>query len=149
VNLLEPICARLEGEPPVPLSKVEVKALARHRDGYRCTSCGMSAVEHVRRYGKNLDVHRIVPGSKYSLSGCVTLCRKCHGPQPRRERGHRINSGDGEPVKLLMKLSRHVADWLGAYVEATRPRPTKRAVVEDALENYFRQKGFPHPDEAP
>jgi hypothetical protein len=53
----------------------------------------------------------------------------------------------GQPLNT--HLSDSIANWLASYVEATRPRPTKRAVVEDALENYFRQKGFPHPDEAP
>jgi hypothetical protein len=31
--------------------------------------------------GRRLDVHRLTPGSPYSVEGCVTLCRACHGPE--------------------------------------------------------------------
>ncbi len=65
------------------ISVMEIKALVRHRDGYRCTECGMTARQHKKKYGKNLDVHRLEPGSPYKIRGCVTLCRGCHGPKPR------------------------------------------------------------------
>jgi hypothetical protein len=70
-------------KPCRPLSAVEIKAIVRHRDGYRCTECGMTAEQHKGRYGKNLDVHRVEPGSPYTVHGCQTLCRSCHSPKPR------------------------------------------------------------------
>jgi 5-methylcytosine-specific restriction endonuclease McrA len=68
---------------PPPLDPKDVKAVVRHRDGYRCTECGLTALEHIERYGRTLDVHRIVPGSAYTISGCQTLCVDCHLTKPR------------------------------------------------------------------
>lgn len=47
----------------------------------------MTSEQHQEVYARELDVHRIVPGSLYTVEGCVTLCRSCHGPQPRRKKG--------------------------------------------------------------
>jgi hypothetical protein len=47
----------------------------------------MTAQQHRAKYGKTLDVHRLEPGSAYAAAGCVTLCRACHGPQPKSPRG--------------------------------------------------------------
>jgi 5-methylcytosine-specific restriction endonuclease McrA len=66
---------------------VSVKDEVRARDGYRCTRCGLSNQDHELRYGRQLDVHRVVPGSRYGAEGCVTLCKKCHGDEPRRAPG--------------------------------------------------------------
>ncbi len=68
-----------------------IKASVRARDGFRCTQCGTTNDEHKEKTGRQLDVHRVVPGSAYSAESgvCVTLCRPCHGPQPRRRRGSR------------------------------------------------------------
>jgi hypothetical protein len=77
-------------EPPIDLPPVEIKALARHRDGYQCVDCGMTAEDHIERFGRNLDVHRIVPGSAYTLLGVQTLCRTCHEKKPKSARGIRI-----------------------------------------------------------
>lgn len=70
---------------PRRFPKEEVKALVRYRDGYRCVDCGMTAREHIAKYGRTLDVHRIVPGGRYTVKGCVSLCRECHGPKPRSQ----------------------------------------------------------------
>lgn len=77
--------------PPIPLGKAEIKTLVRYRDGYSCTECGMTAAEHFAEYGRNLEVHRIIPGSEYSFEGCVTLCRPCHKDKPKSPRGKRSN----------------------------------------------------------
>lgn len=71
---------------PHKLSPIEIKTLVRHRDGYRCVECGMTARQHVRRHGRTLDVHRIDPGSAYTMRGCVTLCQRCHKSKPKAER---------------------------------------------------------------
>jgi 5-methylcytosine-specific restriction endonuclease McrA len=76
---------------PAPQSPGEIEAVkraVRERDGMRCVSCGMSNAEHLERYGRILDVHRLTPGSLYAVDEtCQTLCRPCHGPQPRRKAG--------------------------------------------------------------
>lgn len=48
------------------------------RDGGCCTRCPMTQVEHRAIYGRGLHVHRLDPGSVYTLNGCVTLCKPCH-----------------------------------------------------------------------
>lgn len=67
----------------------ELKGRVRERDGHRCTECGVTDAEHRRATGRKLDVHRLKPGSPYTVDGCVTLCRKCHIPKPKSPRGTR------------------------------------------------------------
>ncbi len=71
------------------MNVTQIKAAVRERDGRRCVECGMSDVEHFSLYGNNLQVHRVVPGSEYSLApgACQTLCIPCHGPKPRSRFG--------------------------------------------------------------
>src|SRR5262249_2633360 len=56
------------------------KKRVRRRDGNRCVVCDIDEQIHEKRYGRILDVHRIVPGSNYSTDWgvCVTLCEVCH-----------------------------------------------------------------------
>jgi 5-methylcytosine-specific restriction endonuclease McrA len=68
---------------------IEIKAIVRYRDGFCCTECGLTNDQHVQAHGRSLDVHRIVPGSEYSVDGCVTLCRRCHKSKPKSPRGSR------------------------------------------------------------
>lgn len=74
-----------------------IKSAVRERDGQQCTKCGMTAEQHQQHYGRTLDVHRTTPGSEYSLDEgvCVTLCRSCHGPEPRRKHGERFKQETG------------------------------------------------------
>lgn len=71
------------------MTEAEIKRLVRERDGYKCTQCGMKQKEHIYWFDKQLDVHRLVPGSPYTVDGCVTLCRPCHGPKVRSRPGNR------------------------------------------------------------
>jgi hypothetical protein len=59
---------------------LDIKAAVRQRDGHRCVVCRLGGRTHKKRYGKILEVHRIVPGSNYSIDPgvCVTLCGVCH-----------------------------------------------------------------------
>jgi hypothetical protein len=65
------------------MTDLEIKAAVRERDGYRCRDCGMTSEEHLAQHGRELDVHRVLPGADYDPDTCVTLCRACHGPKPR------------------------------------------------------------------
>lgn len=83
---IRPVPAKADRAAPHRRTASEVRTLVRHRDGYRCRLCGMTARDHFRKYNKKLDVHRLTPGSRYTLRGCITVCRSCHGPLPRSER---------------------------------------------------------------
>lgn len=63
-----------------------MKELVRERDGYACTKCGMTDVQHRIKYKQTIQVHRLVPGSAYAVGGCITVCQACHGPLPKRPR---------------------------------------------------------------
>lgn len=69
------------------MNVLQIKAAVRTRDGHCCTECGTTSDQHRARYGRTLEVHRLKPGSEYTVDGCVTLCKPCHGPKPRRARG--------------------------------------------------------------
>lgn len=58
-----------------PSEILAIKEQVRARDGYRCSQCGMSRDEHYAIYGKDLEVHRVIPGGVYSLDGCLTACK--------------------------------------------------------------------------
>lgn len=93
-------------------STYETKANIRDRDGYVCTKCGMTNEQHQDAYGCQLDVHRLVPGSLYSVEGCITVCKSCHGKLPRRKSGE---------ADLAMPPSRANLKYLAvprAYYEA-------------------------------
>lgn len=66
---------------------LEIKAAVRARDGHRCTECGMTNEEHRKKIGRSLEVHRLTPGSPYTIEGCQTLCRYCHSSKPKRTYG--------------------------------------------------------------
>jgi transcriptional regulator with XRE-family HTH domain len=63
--------------------EVDVRAIKdriRRRDGNRCVICQIDEQTHEKRFRQTLEVHRIVPGSDYSINWgvCVTLCEECH-----------------------------------------------------------------------
>lgn len=63
-----------------------VREQVRARDECRCTECGMSQDNHRKQFGTRLHVHRIIPGTQYTMENCVTLCQPCHGPKPHSKR---------------------------------------------------------------
>ncbi len=65
----------------------DIRVIVRHRDGYRCVECGMTAQEHKKKYRRTLDVHRVTPGSPYTVDGCIALCKKCHATKPKSPAG--------------------------------------------------------------
>jgi transcriptional regulator with XRE-family HTH domain len=64
-------------------TQAQIKAAVRARDGWRCVECGRANDDELRECGRSLDVHRLTPGSPYSVAGCVTLCKSCHGSKPK------------------------------------------------------------------
>lgn len=93
------------------LSVLALKAAIRQRDAYCCTQCGMSNADHVAKYGRSLEVHRLAPGTPYTLDGCVTLCRPCHGTRPKSPRyGNRTDPGSVRiPSVFLEQIDKLVA----------------------------------------
>jgi hypothetical protein len=83
-----------------PADILQVKAEVRARDGFRCTKCGMTNADHLAICGKSLEVHRVVPGSVYTLSGCITVCRSCHDQLPRRNHGEKETAEGFGAVRL-------------------------------------------------
>lgn len=63
---------------------LRVKAAVRERGGFRCADCGMSNDDHLAQFGRQLEVHRTVPGSEYTVEGCRPLCMPCHANKPRQ-----------------------------------------------------------------
>jgi hypothetical protein len=102
--------------------QLKIKAAARERDGYRCTTCGMTNQQHRDRYGRQLHVHRKEPGSLYSLRGCVTVCEDCHKPLPKREPGQPDLTGRGTRFDLAVS-----PDWLDLLDRARGARGLSRA----------------------
>jgi 5-methylcytosine-specific restriction endonuclease McrA len=116
------------------MTPLEVKAVVRYRDGYRCTRCGMTNEDHIRDHGRSLDVHRIVPGSAYTLEGCETVCRACHSKMPRRdwgtvERTHRHFRFSGEFARLIREY-------------AKKKEESINSVFGQALTEFLRSRDF-------
>jgi hypothetical protein len=64
-----------------------VKRAVRERDGMKCVRCGMTNDQHRRKSRRQLEVHRITPGSRYTVAGCMTLCLECHRGEPKQTVG--------------------------------------------------------------
>lgn len=76
-----------------------VKAAVRARDG-GCVRCGVSSLVYLKRHGRSLQVHRITPGSVYTIDGCVTLCQQCHRKEPKRAKGVEDEETTGVVLRL-------------------------------------------------
>lgn len=50
------------------------------RDGYRCVECGMTAEEHLKKWGRPITIHHKNKNHKDNrLENMETLCLSCHG----------------------------------------------------------------------
>jgi 5-methylcytosine-specific restriction endonuclease McrA len=100
---------------PTPQNeKSAIKTAVRLRDGMRCTQCGLSNADHQKATGKSLHVHRLQPGSAYTVQGCISLCASCHGQAPRRAPGEQ----DREQTAVLVALDPDMYDTLKAIAQA-------------------------------
>jgi hypothetical protein len=109
------------------LSTYAIKAAVRERDDYRCSKCHMTNDQHIRDTGRQLQVHRLTPGSAYTVEGCVTLCYACH-EGCHRGKGRKLT---GHYAKV--DLARGAYDRLRAFTLASwGPIHThlRRAVLE-------------------
>lgn len=127
-------------------SYIGIKATIRRRDGLVCTQCGITNAAHIENTGRQLEVHRIVPGSLYTLEGCFTLCRECHVGKPKRQK----NVKDlANPNLIHLWLDKYLMEVLDTYVEESDPQVSKTAVVESALREFFRTRGKWPPPQPP
>jgi hypothetical protein len=120
----------------------QIKAAVRARDG-RCTECGMSNEEHVSLCGKQLHVHRVQPGSPYSLEGCVSLCKNCHARAPKRKPGENDTDSRGDMVRIPL------THYKKMQVLARRHDRRVSKEVKLALEDYMRKHGIEPPPKPP
>jgi 5-methylcytosine-specific restriction endonuclease McrA len=121
------------------VTEIEIKKAVRARDNYACTNCGMTDQQHKATFGRSLEVHRVAPGSPYTVNGCVTLCKPCHGPQPKSPHGSpssRTFKLPEEHNRRLRQLARRNRRFLG----------TELAI---AVEEYLAKNGLWPPPPAP
>ena len=124
------------------MGTVHVKALVRLRDGNCCTKCGMTNDEHLRVYSQQLQVHRLTPGSEYTVEGCATFCQGCHAKEPKRPpSGIKKASRPGRTMTFF-ELPDELAREFEAFVDSF-PVGTKAQHVRLALRRHMD-----HPPEA-
>jgi hypothetical protein len=122
------------------MTEADIKDAVRARDGYRCTGCGMTNEEHFLLHGRQLDVHRVVPGSFYALDAtCLTICRSCHGSQPARERGQPDLARNALP--LAIRIPPELGAAFEAFLAAQRPAVSKVSAVTTALQDFLTKRG--------
>src|SRR5262245_39658434 len=108
----------------------EIKAAVRERDGYKCRQCGCSQEKHMQRYGRILEVHRLAPGAPYSVDGCVTLCKPCHGP---KRRSPRYSTG-----AIRLQLDKELLKKL--HIIAVLEWTTPAAIITELISSYVSEK---------
>ncbi len=101
------------------MTELEIKATVRERDGDACVDCGTTGRTNMANVGMILDVHRLVPGSPYTIDGCVTVCKRCHGE--RHVGSCRKRSGKSLTTALnfnseTCKMIKIIAIWNGTTV---------------------------------
>lgn len=101
-----------------------IKQTVRARDGYCCTNCGTTQVDHLREHGTILHVHRTVPGEPYRVESCVTLCRFCHNHLPRTSpfKGHVVTTATPRIKHGTVKVDREVRPLVAEAADAHRPK---------------------------
>lgn len=122
------------------MSKLAVKAAVRERDGNACVECGMSYVAHVFQYGRDLEVHRVTPGSVYTVGGCVTLCMQCHDSKPVRKPGE----PDQENPYVCVSVPKRYHSALKELAERLGVSVTE--IVRRGVDKELRENGIEPPD---
>jgi hypothetical protein len=128
-----------------PIAEKEaVKAAVRQRDGYCCTGCGMCNQEHLKQFGQSLHVHRLKPGSLYTVDGCQSLCSKCHGRAIKRAPGDPELTTVKPPV--IIRLHEDLRKGLDAL--AARNASTVTSEIRIAIREYLEAEGLWPPKQA-
>lgn len=108
-----------------------LKAAIRLRDRMQCVDCQLTNDESRQRSGRCLDVHRLKPGSPYSMAGCVTVCRGCHRKRHRKPKMVNVRL----PARIV-RMARIVAamrgmsttDYINSVLEPVVMRLYRKAV---------------------
>lgn len=111
-----------------------IKTAVRNRDGFKCSKCGISNGEHVSKTGRQLEVHRLTPGSAYSIEGCKTLCRWCHGPEPRLPKGMGPKLPNGR-IRMICGCTTQFTKAIA--IRAARTGASKSDVIMEALQEFL------------
>jgi hypothetical protein len=141
--------------------ELKIKDAVRERDKYRCRACCMSDKAHRKQYGRGLEVHRVLPGSAYSLEGCITLCASCHDEQPTRlhvrvaqalsKMPLLVGGYDKDHTQDGVRYFPHKAEqMLASFVRMFRERTGLKvtrsmmlfAIVSEAYDRVAREGGF-------
>lgn len=121
------------------MTEAQIKQAVRERDGFKCVECGMTQEQHYEKYGRDLEVHRDPPGAPYSIDICVTMCRVCHGPMPRRRHHSRpYVKIDDDLAEMLyftalvekMKASKIVSDLIRKPIRKLYLRTIRKVIRE-------------------
>jgi hypothetical protein len=75
--------------------EARARRAVRERDGNCCADCGMVNKDHTAKYGRGLHVHRLVPGSRYTVEGCILVCTPCHWLR------HGAKQFKAQPIKFV------------------------------------------------
>lgn len=111
-----------------------------HRDGFTCTYCKRSALEHPIV----LHVDHIVSlsaGGSEDLENLTTACRDCNlskgsRAEPRRQGPRRIPVEPADTERISVRLGRDQLAWIRAEAKARRMgvAPLIRELVQEALD---------------
>lgn len=116
----------------------DIKKAARRREGYKCADCGMTNEDHINFYDRQLDVHRLVPGSEYTIDGCVTVCKKCHGKRHRKINASGWQRPASSPLgRRYIGVHLEPIMWEALQELLTTTRRSISTEVTIALEHYF------------
>jgi len=113
-----------------------VKKLVRSRAGDRCERCGFDQADCVAKYGRGLHVHRLTPGSPYTLGGCVLVCPPCHNKAygrkaPAPPRVVKAPAGNTKPTMFRLgdKAGRDLDALVGLFAAETGTRENRTTVL--------------------
>lgn len=126
------------------MTVLDIKDAVRCRDGYRCVDCGL--LQPVHR--KTLDVHRVIPGSVYTLEGSVTLCRKCHKIRHgkiKRSGKHRPPRYPSREKTRYVGISLELHQALQRYADSRSDEDDQKSVnwtARRAIRKFLTEEGF-------